>query len=293
VNCGFLLLDKPETWTTFDLIRDLRKKSRLKKFGHMGTLDPFATGLVIVALDKATRLTPLLIGKDKEYLVEIELGTRTDTGDNTGEVVESRMMKPLSKDLLELTAREMLDIREQIPPLYSAVKVSGKPAYKLARAGESAELKKREIKIHSFEILEANDKEIRYRTKVSKGTYIRTLSETFAEKLGTVAFTKKLRRLAIGESRVTAAVRPEKIDQDNWLDNILPVEDILSDIPRIFLTREEALSFQHGNRIMTSALPPGDNVLVFSWDNDFSGQKQLLGWGVFKDKILYPRRVLI
>jgi tRNA pseudouridine55 synthase len=293
VSCGFLLLDKPESWTTFDLIRDLRKKTGLKKFGHMGTLDPFATGLVIIALDKTTRLTPLLIGKDKEYLVEIELGTRTETGDDTGEVIEKRETGPISEEMLEKAVREILELREQTPPLYSAVKVSGKPAYKLARAGKTAELQKREIKIHSFEIIGVDQKVIRYLTRVSKGTYIRTLSETFADKLGTVAFTTNLRRLTIGKISVTAAVTPDRIDQSNWTDYLLSVEDLLTEIPRIYLNREEAFSFQHGNRIAVTGLIPGDNALVFSSEENISGQKPLLGWGIIRDNILSPRRVLV
>lgn len=293
MSCGFLLLDKPESWTTFDLIRDLRKKTGLKKFGHMGTLDPFATGLVIIALDKTTRLTPLLIGKDKEYLVEIELGTRTETGDDTGEVIEKRETGPISEEMLEKAVREILELREQTPPLYSAVKVSGKPAYKLARAGKTAELQKREIKIHSFEIIGVDQKVIRYLTRVSKGTYIRTLSETFADKLGTVAFTTNLRRLTIGKISVTAAVTPDRIDQSNWTDYLLSVEDLLTEIPRIYLNREEAFSFQHGNRIAVTGLIPGDNALVFSSEENISGQKPLLGWGIIRDNILSPRRVLV
>lgn len=287
INSGFILLDKPENWSTFDLIRDLRKKISMRKLGHTGTLDPFATGLVVLCLGKATRLSSLLLDQDKEYLVEMELGSRTDTGDISGVTIEKKDIPPLSDRMISDAVDEIKNITVQTPPRYSAIKIKGKPAYKLAREGKEFDLAERMVKIHSFEISSFQSNIIIYRTRVSKGTYIRTLSETFAGLLGSIAYTRTLRRTSIGNINVGQAVRPEEINETNWQEYLIPINTILQDYPHINLSGEQIALFFNGNKIL---LPPADypsEVLVFN----ASDKNECIGWGIMKERVLYPRKV--
>ncbi len=286
-HSGFLLLDKPENWSTFDLIRDLRKKISMRKLGHTGTLDPFATGLVILCLGKATRLSSLLLDQDKEYLAEMELGSRTDTGDISGVTIENKSIPSISDKMFTEAVKEIKNITIQTPPRYSAIKIKGKPAYKLAREGKEFDLTERMVKIHSFEICSFQNNVIVYRTKVSKGTYIRTLTEDFAELLGSVAFTRALRRISIGNIDVGQAVRPEEINETNWQDYLIPINTILRDYPHIILSGDQLALFFNGNKIL---LPPAEypsEVLVFN----ASDKKECIGWGIIKERVLHPRKV--
>ena len=287
---GFLLLDKPEGWSTFDLIRDIRKKSGMRKFGHTGTLDPFATGLVILCAGNFTRLSSLLLGKEKEYLVEMELGVKRDSGDVTGEIIEEKESPQLNEEKLLQGVSSILKITSQKPPRFSAVKVNGKRAYKLARMGEEFELAAKEIRVHSFEICSYQNNLIKYRTLVSKGTYIRTLTETFAEFLGTLAYTKSLRRMAIGKIPVTEAIIPGNINEENWRSFLQPVEKILQDYPEIILNEQQSRAFIHGQKISLSGKENDGEYLIFATDND--KDREFLGSGLLNEGLLHPRKVL-
>jgi tRNA pseudouridine55 synthase len=294
MNSGFLLLDKPSGFTSFDLIRDLRKKSGLRKIGHTGTLDPFATGLSILCLGKTTRLSSFLLGQNKVYQAEIELGRKTDTGDVTGEMIAEKEIPSLSSETVSHAAREMLNLRLQLPPRYSAVKVSGKPAYKMARKGESFSLQEKNIRIYSFEISAIVDNIISYRAEVSKGTYIRTLSETFAETLGTVAYTRALRRLAIGRLSVSEAVPPAEITSENWQSHLKPISSVLGDYPHLLLNPEECESFLHGRRIVRDKEETEGEFLVYGVAGDIKKDNpECLGWGILRDRVLSPKIVLV
>lgn len=288
---GFLLLDKPEGWTTFDLIRDLRKKSGIKKIGHTGTLDPFATGLVILCIDKATRLSSLILAEDKEYLATIELGKMTESGDSTGNLTKSEKIPKITEEIINEAVAKTLKLTSQVPPQHSAIKIDGKPAYKYARKGISIELAERTIQVYDFSIISMNDNLITYRTKVSKGTYIRSLTESFAEYMGTIAYTKELRRLSIGKISIEKAIQPDKIDSSNWKDYLRSASDVLSDYPTYYLDDKQSLLFTQGQKILVeNQIQEAEEILVYQSSVPTS---KFIGTASISNNTLKPTRVLI
>lgn len=306
IASGFFFLDKPENCSSFDLIRDLRKKTNYKKFGHTGTLDPFASGLVVVCLNKATKLSSLIINSDKEYLVKIKLGSKTDTGDRDGQTVEKKEIPAISSQLMKKAVNNVLKLKTQVPPQFSAKKINGKAAYKYARDGRKVDIPEKEIEIKKFQIILCQQDEIVYRTIVSKGTYIRTLSETFAEFLDTVAYTSDLRRLSIGNLTVKEAVKPEIITADNWKDRLRPISSIKWEYPELSLQHQESEEFKNGSPINIKAVsylmseldisqnPLGINIplaIVFS-KNESGLDKTCIGVASIKNGVILPKRVL-
>ena len=202
---GILIVDKEMGKTSFDIIRDVRKKYNIKKVGHIGTLDPMATGVLPVLIGEATKLSDYLIEHDKEYIVELELGIKTDTGDIEGKVIEKRELKKIEIEEIEKVLNTFIGESNQIPPMYSAIKVNGKKLYEIARKGQTIERTPRKINIYNIKILGIEKdqngcaKIIKYKVNCSKGTYIRSLCEDIAEKLGTCGYMKNLRRTKVGK----------------------------------------------------------------------------------------------
>lgn len=188
---GLEIVDKPIKKTSFDIIREIRKKYNIKQVGHIGTLDPMATGVLVILVGGATKLSDYLMEHDKEYVATVYLGEKKDTGDSEGDTIERKdVPKDISVEKIKEVLQSFLGKSKQIPPMYSAIKVDGKKLYNLARQGIEVERKERDIEITEIELLEALDKnninEIKFRVVCSKGTYIRVLCEDIAEKLGTV-----------------------------------------------------------------------------------------------------------
>lgn len=214
---GLLLIDKPAGWTSFDAVNKVRStlstkhkvQSKKIKVGHCGTLDPFATGLLILAVGKATKQLQDLTGLDKTYEATIELGKTSTTGDPEGEIqeAENSKQKPEGNEVRRVLGGFVGEI-EQVPPKFSAVKVGGKRAYKLAREGKEVEVPSRKVTIHELELLEYDHPGVRFRCRVGKGTYIRTLAEDIGAALGTGAYTTRLRRTHIGTFDVKEAIEP-------------------------------------------------------------------------------------
>ncbi|MBN1949227.1 MAG: tRNA pseudouridine(55) synthase TruB, partial [Candidatus Cloacimonetes bacterium] len=202
---GVLLIDKPTGISSFAVVRQLRKITGIRKIGHAGTLDPFASGLLVMCLGFATRIAGRLLLDDKTYVVKMKLGTSTDTGDLTGEIIDSAEPPVLTEEKLTETASAILRIREQTPPRYSAVKVGGRRAYQLARNNQEFTLLPRSVEIKNFSFTGWEAGVLEYVTTVSKGTYIRVLSETIAGLLGTRGVTTYLRRIQAGCFRVEDA----------------------------------------------------------------------------------------
>jgi len=159
---GILLIDKPKGITSFDVIRKLRKITRIKKMGHTGTLDPLATGLMQICTNKATKIIRFLTSQKKSYVATLKLGIKTDTADITGNIIETKEVPDLENLDLENIKEQILSISEQIPPNYSAIKIDGKRAFSLARKNIDFEIKKRPIKIYDFEILKIDKNEIEF-----------------------------------------------------------------------------------------------------------------------------------
>lgn len=212
-----VLIDKPAGWTSFDVVAKLRGHLRAQtgnkkiKVGHGGTLDPFATGLLIVLVGKATKRAEQLLKLDKTYEFTAVLGKTSTTGDPEGEIVEvSGAHEPSEQAVLTALEQSKGQI-SQTPPMYSAIKVNGKRAYDLARAGKVVELEPRQVTIHSLELVSYEWPELKLVAQVSSGTYIRTLAEDIGKALGVGAYCAQLRRTEIGEYHISKAYFIEEL----------------------------------------------------------------------------------
>ena len=208
---GILLVDKPSDWTSFDVLNMMKHRFSVRKIGHCGTLDPMATGLLVVLLGKATKLQDSLMGGEKEYLGSLRLGMETDTEDSTGNVTATADWSGVTLERAQEVARSFLGEIEQIPPMMSAIKLHGKPLYKLARKGVTVERKARPVTIRAFDFTEVALPEISFRVQCSKGTYIRTLCADFGHRLGCGACMTALRRTRSGEFSLADALPVETL----------------------------------------------------------------------------------
>ncbi|MEY4939904.1 MAG: tRNA pseudouridine(55) synthase TruB [Verrucomicrobiota bacterium] len=208
---GVLLVDKPADHTSHDVIARLRGKLKMRRIGHAGTLDPMATGLLIVLVGKATRISQYLISLDKEYEGAIELGKVTDTQDAEGEVMETRPVPALTEAQVVQALKGFLGDQYQTPPMYSAIKIGGVPLYKSARKGEDVEREPRFIRVMSWELTKFASPRIEFRLRCTKGTYVRTLAHDLGQKLGCGAHLAALRRTATDKFNVSQALTLDQI----------------------------------------------------------------------------------
>lgn len=209
-----LLVDKPLEWTSFDVVKKLKYKLKVKKIGHAGTLDPLATGLLILCTGKMTKQINTYQAQEKEYTGTFVIGSSTPSYDLETEINETRDISSLTKEKLEETAKTFIGVIEQVPPIFSAVKVDGKRAYKSARKGEEVKLKSREVTISEFQLTRISLPEVEFRVVCSKGTYIRSLARDFGLALDSVAHLSSLRRTRIGEFKVDSAKTIEEIEPE-------------------------------------------------------------------------------
>lgn len=212
-NDSVLLLDKPLTWTSFDVVNKVRYTGKFKKVGHAGTLDPLATGLLILCTGKKTKEIDQYQAQEKEYTGKFILGKTTPSSDLETEVDAEFPVAHIDADLLELARIKFIGNISQVPPIFSAIKVKGKRAYESAREGKTVELKAREIEIKSFEINADNFPEISFKVVCSKGTYIRSLARDFGLAVGSGAYLSELRRTKIGDFSVENADTVESFVQ--------------------------------------------------------------------------------
>ena len=191
---GVLIINKPKDFSSHDVVNVLRKELNTKKVGHTGTLDPKATGVLPILIGNATKISKYLVEHDKTYSVVMELGTRTDTLDSEGKILETRKVETLDEEKIKEVLSSFLGKQKQIPPMYSAIKINGKKAYEYARNGQVVEITPREIEIYEMKFKKYFDNQISFIVKCSKGTYIRTLCQDIAKRLGTIAYMKELQR---------------------------------------------------------------------------------------------------
>jgi tRNA pseudouridine55 synthase len=278
---GFLLVNKPQGMSSFDVIRQLRKQTGIRTFGHSGTLDPFATGLLIVAVNKYTKLISLMENLDKTYLTTMTLGTSTTTGDPEGEVAETSDVIP-DPESMDQIGREVLQLRKLKPPLYSAVQIGGQRAYARARKGEDFDLPERDIRVHEFNIINFQYPDFVYSCRVSKGTYIRSLSQWIANRLKTVGFTNELVREAIGDIKLERAIEPENINADTIKTNLVTILDIMPQMETVNPDEEEMAYLRNGRTINNTGK---DNPVVLLLDEN----SVCVGYGSRENNILRPR----
>ncbi|MEO1054696.1 MAG: tRNA pseudouridine(55) synthase TruB [Bacteroidota bacterium] len=206
-----LLVDKPYEWTSFDVVKKLRNKLGVKKIGHAGTLDPLATGLLILCTNKKTKQIQFIQDEEKEYTGTMVIGETTPSYDLETEVSNKKDIAHITESDLVSAKEKFQGVIAQVPPIYSAIKVKGKRAYESARKNEKVELKPRNIEIKLFEFEEINLPEISFRVICSKGTYIRSLANDLGEELGVGAYLSSLRRVRIGDYSIENAQTIEAI----------------------------------------------------------------------------------
>lgn len=207
-----LLVNKPLRWTSFDVVNKLRFRLKTKKIGHAGTLDPLATGLLIICVGKMTKRIEEFMGLEKEYTGTFVLGKMTPSFDLETEVNEERDISGLTEETIRLAVKPFIGKIDQLPPLHSAIKVGGKRAYEFARKGTNIQLNPREIEISEFEITGINLPEVSFRIVCSKGTYIRSVALDFGIALGVGAYLSSLCRTRIGNLKLTDALDVEQVE---------------------------------------------------------------------------------
>jgi len=208
---GILLVDKPRDHTSHDVVARLRGKLKTRRIGHAGTLDPMATGLLIILVGKATRVSQYLISLDKEYEGTIELGKVTDSQDAEGEVMETRPVPPFTEAEVKTAIKGFLGDQYQTPPMYSAIKIDGVPLYKSARKGVEVEREPRFIRVMSWELTRFALPHLDFRLRCTKGTYVRTLAHDLGNKLGCGAHLSALRRTATDKFNISQALTLDQI----------------------------------------------------------------------------------
>ena len=211
---GVLLVHKPAGMTSHDVVNRIRKIFHTKKVGHCGTLDPEATGVLVLCIGKATKVLQFLMSETKEYQATLVLGQATDTYDASGQVVAQKPFQGVSH--VDAVLQSFVGSQEQLPPMYSAIKVNGKKLYEYARNHEKVEVQPRSIVIHHIELLDQHDQFITFRVQCSKGTYIRSLCVDIGKKLGYPAHMQKLIRLASGHFRLENCFSLEDIEQGHY-----------------------------------------------------------------------------
>lgn len=241
---GILIINKPKGYTSHDVVAVVKKIYK-EKVGHTGTLDPNATGVLPLLIGQGTKLSYYLINHDKEYVVTLQLGMKTDTADGEGKVLEEQrineefIQEKLKKENVEQVLHDFLGEQEQVPPMYSAIKVDGKKLYEYARQGKKVTIEPRRIKIYEIQLMhiKEEEKQIVFRVKCSKGTYIRSLCEDIADKMGTIGFMKELQRTIVGNFHIEDTIELEMLKENK--DNIQFLKEKIISIEEFFKENNE------------------------------------------------------
>ena len=260
---GVLLVNKEEGLSSFDVVRKIKKALNTKKVGHCGTLDPLATGLLVVTVGKALKISRFLESDEKEYIATIKLGEKTATLDREGEIIEKKAIVPFSKEDIEKVFNSLIGITKQKPPIYSAVSVNGKRLYEYARENIEVEIKERDIEIKKLELLEFDNDSIRYKVVCSKGTYVRVLCETIANKLNNIGYMTSLIRTRIGKLTLDNAYSLDRIEKDDY--NLIDIENSLSDFV-VFVVKERDLYKARNGNVLDFYID--GNVLIVDENRD-------------------------
>ncbi|MDD4006178.1 MAG: tRNA pseudouridine(55) synthase TruB [Bacilli bacterium] len=278
---GILLIDKRPGPTSRQVVNNVSYLLKTKKVGHIGTLDPFASGLLILTVNRATKIGAYLEALDKTYIAKLKLGEKTDTGDFTGEIIEKgEVYKKLDLDKISAVLASFVGKRNQIPPMYSALKRDGKPLYKYAREGLTLQREPREITIFSLRLLSYQDDIIEFEAKVSKGTYIRTLGEDIAQQLGSVGHLRQLRRTAIGAFQVQDALSSDDANYEHLID----MTKALSHLPHVEISEEQIVDVKNGK---PQTLDSDERLLLLTHKN-----KAIALYEKRENRLYYCRRGL-
>lgn len=255
---GWLVIDKPRGMGSTQVVGKTRYLMHANKNGHTGTLDPFATGVLPIAFGEATKLVPFVTDGEKEYEFVVEWGAATDTGDVEGEIIATSDKIPNRTEILAAIPHFIGKIK-QIPPIYSAIKINGQEAYKLARKGQTVEMPTREIEIYALELLEEREKNAKFKVRCSKGTYVRTLGADLAEYLGSKGYLSELRRTKCGNFSIKHTILLDYLEKVEYIDkrreSLLPIETSLRDIAEIAVSAEDARKLSMGQGLSPKNYP--------------------------------------
>ena len=241
---GILLVDKPKGMTSRDVVNIISKRLKTKKVGHTGTLDPNATGLMLICVNKATSLVELITSEDKEYIATVKMGMLTDTLDIDGNILKENYNYQITKDELEKTLNSFLGSYLQEVPLYSAIKINGMKLYEYARKNKDVSLPKRLVTIKKIKLLDFNENVFSFKVCVSKGTYIRSLIRDVGNKLNILMTLSELRRTKINQYDVLDAINPNEVVEDD----LIKIEDFLS-LPKIYVNYDLEKKIRNGVRL--------------------------------------------
>jgi len=284
---GWIIVDKPEGMTSAHVVAKIKRLFNSKKAGHGGTLDPFATGVLPIALGEATKTLSYVLEGNKAYRFEVQWGEARTTQDREGEVTATSNKRP-SKQEIEAILPEFTGPIEQVPPAYSAIKVDGKRAYALARAGQDVTLPPRQVTINSLKLVSTTPDSATFEVACTKGTYVRSLARDIALRLGTVGYVKTLRRLLAAPFSEKDAILLDsllKVGHNTELINyVLPLQDALADILALEIEGIEAVRLRQGQTLISPHKGDEDVVLVFS-------EGKPLALGKVKEGLLTPLRV--
>jgi tRNA pseudouridine55 synthase len=250
---GVLVVDKPVGLTSHEVVQIIRRGTNIRRAGHTGTLDPRASGVLIVLIGPAVRLSEYVSASDKRYQAIIRLGATTDTFDADGHFTSKDQMVEITEEQFVTALKSFVGEIIQTPPPYSAVKVHGRPAYDMAREGEEVELEPRKIQVYSLDLLEWAPPEVVIDVYCSSGTYVRSLANDLGTKLGCGAYLTGLRRTKSGRFTLRDAVPLRKLreafDAGNWYQFVIPAAEALSDWPAVELDNEQVEAVRHGHRV--------------------------------------------
>ena len=265
---GIIIIDKPAGWTSQDVAARLRGVFHERRIGHGGTLDPMATGVLPIFVGRATRAVEFFEHAEKEYLAGLRLGVQTDTQDLTGEIVAQRPVS-VTREQVQAALEGFLGVQEQLPPMYSAVKIGGKKLYELARQGKTVERKPRQIELLELELLSGENADWQFRVRCSKGTYVRTLCHDIGQALGCGGCMSSLRRTKAGGYGLDRAVTMEEIiSMDDPAACLLPVDSVFDRLPRVTVHENQLRAIYNGAAVKASGLADG-SYRVYAPDGTF------------------------
>ena len=290
---GWISIYKEPDMTSFQVVRQARRILNIKKIGHGGTLDPFATGVLPIAINEATKTVDYVMNHEKEYKFTITFGEEKDTGDLTGETTFTSKKIPTKQEIHEILQKFIGEI-EQTPPKYSAIKIDGKRAYDLARNNKEFEIKPRKIQIHSLKLLKTSGKTADFITTCGKGTYIRSLAQDIARSLDTYGYVSKLERTKVGQFTKENSVKLSELEklteQNNPAKYITSINSALPNMPSIKITNEEELErLTHGNFIYSDQaknIPDEEAIKLLNQNNQVITLARTTGNKVQPFKIL-------
>ena len=283
---GIIIIYKPKGWTSHDIVAKVKKITQ-EKVGHTGTLDPLATGVLPLLIGKGTLCSKYLINHDKKYKVTLKLGKKTSTGDEEGEIIEEQNINEqiLEQTNIEETLKKFIGEQEQIPPIYSAIKVKGKKLYEYARNNQEVKIEPRKITIYEINLLKIDktNNEIQFEVKCSKGTYIRSLCEDIAKALGAVGYMKELERTEVGDFKLEQSISIDDLisisesDKNKIEEKIIGIEELFNNLENIELNKRKLQLFLNGVRLTVDNKP---GLYKIYSNNTF------IGIGIVKNQLL-------